>query len=109
MRMKSNKLGLSWLSPARRAGKTSVECSYDLFLCHATHVLPQYFTQNSNLSDILNNEDHIVQMILDPVSAKLPATLKNNWVSVKTAYSLSRQFCYSIHRKREKLYKEVDK
>ena len=71
--------------------------------------LPQYFTQNGNLSDILTNEDLIVQMILDPVSAKLPETLKNNWVSVKTAYSLSRQFCYSIHRKREKLYKEVDK
>ena len=71
--------------------------------------LPQYFSQNCNISDILTNEDIIMQMILDPVSAKLPDTLKNNWVSVKTAYRLSRQFCYSIDRKREKLYNEVDK
>ena len=71
--------------------------------------LPQYFSQNCNISDILTNEDIIMQMILDPVSAKLPDTLKNNWVSVKTAYRLSRQFCYNIDRKREKLYNEVDK
>jgi hypothetical protein len=31
--------------------------------------LPHYFTQKSNLSDILTNEDCIVQMILDPISA----------------------------------------
>ena len=51
--------------------------------------LPQYFSQNCNISDILTNEDLIMQMILDPVSANQPETLKNNWVSVKTAYTLS--------------------
>ena len=71
--------------------------------------LPKYFTENSNIGDILTNEELIIQMILDPVSSKLPETLIKNWVSVKTAYNISRQFCYSIHRKREKLYSEHDK
>ena len=40
---------------------------------------------------------------------QLPESLIKNWVSVKTAYSLSRQFCYSINRTREKYYSEHDK
>ena len=71
--------------------------------------LPQYTTQNSKLSEILNNEELIMLSILDPVSSKLPETVIRNWLSVKTAYSISREFCYNMHRKREKLYQEMDK
>ena len=70
--------------------------------------LPQYIAQNSKISEILNNEELIIQTILDPVSSKLPEIVRKNWVSVKTAYTLSRQFCSNLHRKREKLYSEIE-
>ena len=66
--------------------------------------LSQYFVQNTSIGDILGNEDMIIQTILDPISAKLPDTVRNSWLSVKDAYKLSRQFCYDLHRKIEKLY-----
>ena len=70
--------------------------------------LSQYFVQNTSIGDILGNEDLMIQTILDPISAKLPDTFRNSWLSVKDAYKLSRQFCYDLHRKREKLYSEID-
>ena len=70
--------------------------------------LPQYFVQNTSIGDILGNEDLIIQTILDPISARVPETVRNSWLSVKDAYTLSRQFCYDLHRKREKLYSEIE-
>ena len=70
--------------------------------------LPQYFVQNTSIGDILGNEDLIIQTILDPISARVPETALNSWLSVKDAYTLSRQFCYDLHRKREKLYSEIE-
>ena len=70
--------------------------------------LPQYILQYSRISEILNDEELIIQTILDPVSSNLPEIIRNNWVSVKTAYTLSRQFCYNLHKKREKLYREIE-
>ena len=70
--------------------------------------LPQYILQNSRISEILNDEELIIQTILDPVSSNLPEIVRNNWVSVKAAYTLSRQFCYKLHQKREKLYSQIE-
>ena len=70
--------------------------------------LPQYIAENSRISEILDDEELIIQTILDPVCSKLPEIVRKNWVSVKSAYTLSRQFCYNIHRKREKLYREIE-
>jgi hypothetical protein len=71
--------------------------------------LPQYITQNGKLSEILNNQELIMLTILDPLSSKLPETVTKNWLSVKTAYSISREFCYNMHKKRDKLYQDLDK
>ena len=83
-----------------------LHCSY--FTQIREKYLPQYILQNSRISEILNDEELIIQTILDPVSSNLPEIIRNNWVSVKTAYTLSRQFCYNLHQKREKLYSEIE-
>ena len=70
--------------------------------------LPQYLLQNNYLCDILDKEDEIIQTILDPLSSNLSDNIRNNWNSAKTVYGISRQFCYDLHRKREKLYSEVE-
>ena len=68
----------------------------------------KYITQNKKLTEILNREELILLSILDPISSKLPDSVTKNWLSVKTAYSISREFCLNMHRKREKLYDEKD-
>ena len=70
--------------------------------------LPQYLQQNKHVSDILDNEELIMQMILDPLSSKLPGIVTTNWMSVKAVYNISRQLCYNINKKREKFYSELD-
>ena len=47
--------------------------------------------------------------ILDPVSSKLPEAITKKWLSIMAVYSISREFCYNMHRKREKLYKDMEK
>jgi hypothetical protein len=70
--------------------------------------LPKYIQENGQLSEILANEDLIIQTVLDPLSSNLPISVREGWISAKAAYSTSRQFCYNLHRMREKLYKEAD-
>ena len=50
----------------------------------------------------------IVQSILDPLSSNLPESVRLAWVSPKEVYSISRQFCYNLHKMREKVYKEAE-
>ena len=71
--------------------------------------LPKYLHENKKISEILTNEDLIVQCILDPLSANLPSIVTTGWTSPKEAYAISRKFCSSLHRKRDKLYSESDK
>ena len=71
--------------------------------------LPKFILLNPEISTILDNEKQVILSILDPVSSKLPLTVKNGWTSVKDAYDVSRKFCYDIHRKRDKFYTNLDK
>ena len=78
-------------------------------LLHCTHYnkvrkkyIPKYIQQNSQLSEILDNEEMSIQSILDPLSSNLPECVRMGWVSPKEVYSISRQFCYNIHNMREK-------
>ena len=71
--------------------------------------IPKHLMSNKSLSDIFENEDLLITSILDPLSANLPYDITKNWTSAKTAYETSRQFCYNLHRKREKWYKNLDK
>ena len=70
--------------------------------------LPKFLQQNCQLGEIFTNEDVLIQTILDPLSSNLPETVRQGWVSAKAVYCLSRQFCSSLHKMREKLYKEAD-
>ena len=70
--------------------------------------LAKFLLQNCQLGEILTNEDLIIQTILDPLSSNLPDSVRKGWVSAKAVYCLARQFCYSLHNMREKLYKEED-
>ena len=71
--------------------------------------IPKFILLNPEISTILDNEKQVILSILDPVSSKLPLTVKNGWTSVKAAYDVSRKFCYDIHRKRDKFYTNLDK
>jgi hypothetical protein len=70
--------------------------------------LPQYISQNKKLGEILNDKERIMLTILDQVSSKLPEVVAKNWLSVKAVYSISREFCYKMCRKKEKLYKDME-
>ena len=85
-------------------------------LLHCSHYkeiresyLPQLFTQNKGISDILDDEDKLILSILDPLSSKLPEEVIQKWDSANTAYKLSREFCYNVHMKREKIYRDIEK
>ena len=71
--------------------------------------LPKLLEINGKIAQTFENENQILISILDPVSSKLPEAVRQGWTSVNTAYEISRQFCYDMHRKRDKFYKELDK
>ena len=69
--------------------------------------LPQFVLENTHISDLLNNEDMMILSILDPLSSKLPEIVTKNWTSPNKVYQIARQFCYNLHQKREKLYRDT--
>ena len=71
--------------------------------------IPKLIANNNSLSEIFEKEDLLILSILDPLSGKLPDVITKNWVSAKSAYGMSRQFCYNLHRKRDKFYENLDK
>ena len=86
---------------------TSFKCShYDDI---RESYLPKYFQLNLHISEILDNQWLILQTILDPLASRLPACIRNNWTSVTTVYRISKQFCFHMLRRREKLYSEKEK
>ena len=71
--------------------------------------LPKFVENNLKISEISENETLIMLSILDPLHSKLPESISRGWQSSKRAYENSRKFCFNMHMKREKLYKECDK
>ena len=71
--------------------------------------LPKFVSLNMNIPAIIENEDQVLVSILDPISSKLPESVRKGWTSVKMAYEVSRQFCSNMHRKRDKFYNDLDK
>ena len=47
--------------------------------------------------------------VLDPLHSKLPENVSKGWQSSKKAYENSRNFCFNMHKKRDKLYKQLEK
>ena len=68
--------------------------------------LPQFVFQNKHVSELFSDTDLTILSILDPLSSKLPEVVTRNWQSPNEVYKMSRQFCYNLHQKREKLYRE---
>ena len=71
--------------------------------------LPKLILLNKQTSEIINSEHLMILSIIDPLSSKLPEAFVKNWSSAKSAYELSRRFCFNMHEKREKLAKEYEK
>ena len=67
-----------------------------------------FIQMNNNLSSILGDENNLVISILDPLSAKLPMEVSENWKSVTDIYKLARKFCYRVHSKRATIYEDLD-
>ena len=85
------------------------------FLIHCTHYdqireifLPKLILLNTQVGEILNNENNLILSIIDPLSSKLPETFVKNWTSPNSAYELSFKFCSNMHRKREKLLSDYE-
>ena len=92
----------------------SENLSHFLLHCHLydnirQQYIPKYIQMNSQVLDLINNESLLLTSILDPLSSILPERIVKNWVSVKTVYDLSRQFCYRMFLKRKKIYKDIEK
>ena len=90
--------------------------TFEHFLLHCPYYqnireeyLPKMILLNPEIPTILENEKQVILSILDPISSKLPLTVKNGWSSVKAAYDASRKFCFDMHRKRDKFYTKLDK
>ena len=71
--------------------------------------LPKLILLNKQTSEIINSEHLMILSIIDPLTSKRPEAFVKNWSSAKSAYELSRRFCFNMHEKREKLAKEFEK
>ena len=45
--------------------------------------------------------------VLDPESPLLPPDLTDSWIDLDQVYSIGRNFCFSMHKKRENLLNEI--
>ena len=70
--------------------------------------VPRFIQMNNKISSILGDENNLVISILDPLSAKLPVEVSENWKSVTDIYKLARKLCYRVHSKRATIYEDLD-
>ena len=62
---------------------------------------------NRNIVRYSDNAEILITAILDPESPKLPDDIRLSWNSVDKIYEISRNFCYNIYMKREKIIKDL--
>ena len=84
-----------------------------LLICEEyLHIRSQFLTQvtflNPGIISFSNNTDILLISILDPESTKLPVEIRDSWKDIDSMYEKSRQFCWNIHRKREKILQSKD-
>ena len=84
-----------------------LHCQYYDEICE--EYLPKLILLNKQTSEIINSEHLMILSIIDPLTSKRPEAFVKNWSSAKSAYELSRRFCFNMHEKREKLAKEFEK
>ena len=64
---------------------------------------------NINLMKYSNDVNILLTSFLDPQSPKLPDEIKHGWTSLDKVYNISRNYCYNIYKKREKIQESLEK
>ena len=65
--------------------------------------------RNNDIVNYNDNTDILLTAILDPESPSLPEDIRTKWKSLEEIYSLSRDFCHNVHKKREKILENINK
>ena len=94
-------------------GRSKEDIPHILLICEEyLHIRSQFLTQvtflNPGIISFSNNTDILLISILDPESTKLPVEIQDSWKDIDSMYEKSRQFCWNIHRKREKILQSKD-
>ena len=74
-----------------------------------TQYLDKFAQSCPNITNYMENEKLFLQILLDPFSSRVPIEVKNGWSSSDEAYKLTRNYCYHIHKKRDKLIENIGK
>ena len=74
-----------------------------------TQYLDKFAKSCPTLSNYMENEELLLQILLDPFSSRVPIEVRTGWSSSDEAYKLSRNYFYHIHKKREKLIENIEK
>ena len=82
-----------------------------LFCDHYLEIREQFLVEltfsNRNVVKYSNNPDVLLTSFLDPESPGLPDEIRDSWNSLDDIYKISRNYCYNIYKKREKLNEVV--
>ena len=55
------------------------------------------------LTKYIENKELLLLILLDPFSPLVPSEVRESWSDSESAYKISRDYFYDIHRKREKI------
>ena len=66
------------------------------FLC-------QFVSLSPMLTKYIEVSKNFLLCLLDPLSPRVPQDLRESWISESEVYKVSRNFCYSMHRRRTKM------
>ena len=70
--------------------------------------LNQLMTTSTSLRDHYSTSLEFLLYILDPYSPRVPEIIKKGWKSKEEIYRISRNFCFSMHKKRTKLVESLN-
>ena len=75
------------------------------------NIRDNFISQMIALSPVVKNmisaSNDFLLCILDPFSPRVPNELQKSWKSETDIYRVSRNFCYAMHKKREKLLESI--
>ena len=59
------------------------------------------------LATYVDTSDEFLKILLDPLSSHVPTEIRERWSSQAIAYEISRNFFYTLHKKRTKLMEKL--
>ena len=72
----------------------------DDFLCQLVSLSP-------TVSEYMSISQEFLLCILDPFSPRVPCDLRESWTSKDAIYKWSRNFCYSMHKRRTQILESI--